>query len=80
MSILFTLQRELSMQYRLQFLNENWVLSLYYLPTHEQHSLYKLLRQLKHSLQHEQLAKSHLHDCVIMHLDTIDAQTASLHA
>lgn len=48
------------------------------LPTQEQHSLYKWLRQLKHSLQQEQFFKSHLQDCVIIHLLTILAQTASL--
>jgi hypothetical protein len=47
-------------------------------PTQEQHSLYRSPRQLKHSLQHEQFFRSHLQDCVSMHLLTTLAHTASL--
>jgi len=49
-----------------------------YWPTQEQHSLYSSPRQEKQSLQQEQFLRSHLQDCVSIHLLTTLAHTASL--
>lgn len=49
------------------------------IPRQLQHSNCKCPKHLKHSWQHEQFLLSHLQLCVNIHLDTIDAQTCSLH-